>query len=211
MPKEAYNPECLIPTVKHGGRSVMIWAAISRYSAGPIITLNGWIAGSDYVDTLGKQVHPMFQLFFPNNDVIFLHYNWPIHTARSVRSWFEHEDALPKSFLASTMTRLKYHLTSVVSFRGYGEKQIPSSMISQATRWCSSWRAVQYSTTDYSEHIWVYSKKDTYCITGKWWPNSILIKKCVSLTAVSIILSIPWIPQSLDIGTFVIHRAMTVK
>jgi hypothetical protein len=24
-------------------------------------------------------------------------------------------------------------------------------------------------------------------VTGKWWPNSILIKKCVSFTAVSII------------------------
>ena len=28
-PKEAYNPECLVPTVKHGARSVMIWAPIS--------------------------------------------------------------------------------------------------------------------------------------------------------------------------------------
>jgi hypothetical protein len=31
-PKEAYNPECLIPTVKHGGSSVMVWAAISWYN-----------------------------------------------------------------------------------------------------------------------------------------------------------------------------------
>jgi len=36
-PKEAYNSECLFPIVKHGGGSVMIWAAISWYSAGPII------------------------------------------------------------------------------------------------------------------------------------------------------------------------------
>jgi hypothetical protein len=31
-PKEAYNPECLVPTVKHGGGSVMVWAAISWYN-----------------------------------------------------------------------------------------------------------------------------------------------------------------------------------
>jgi len=29
-PKEAYNPECLVPTVKHGNRSVIIWATVSR-------------------------------------------------------------------------------------------------------------------------------------------------------------------------------------
>jgi hypothetical protein len=31
-PKEAYNPECLVPTVKHGGGSVMVWAPISWYN-----------------------------------------------------------------------------------------------------------------------------------------------------------------------------------
>jgi len=38
-PKEAYNPECLVPIVKAGGGSVMIWTAISWYSADRIITL----------------------------------------------------------------------------------------------------------------------------------------------------------------------------
>jgi hypothetical protein len=49
---EAYNPECLVPTVKHGDGYVMTWAAVSWYSAGPIITLNGRITASDY--TLGN-------------------------------------------------------------------------------------------------------------------------------------------------------------
>jgi hypothetical protein len=54
---------------------------------------------------------------------------------------------------------------------------------------------VQYSTRDCSQLIRVYSEKDTRCITGTWWPNSVLIKKFVSITAVSIILSVPCIYQ----------------
>jgi hypothetical protein len=39
--KEANDPECLVPTAKHEGGSVMVWAAISWYSVGSIITLHG--------------------------------------------------------------------------------------------------------------------------------------------------------------------------
>jgi hypothetical protein len=70
-PKEACIPECLVPTVKHGGKSVVIWAAVSCYSASPIITLHGRITASDYVDILGNQVHPVVQVLFPNNDANF--------------------------------------------------------------------------------------------------------------------------------------------
>ena len=62
-PKKAYNPECLLPIAQHGGRSVMIWAAISWYSAGP--TLSGRITASDDVDILGNRVHRMVQGLFP--------------------------------------------------------------------------------------------------------------------------------------------------
>jgi hypothetical protein len=81
MPKEACNPESLVPTVKCGGGSVMIWATISWYSAGAVITLNDQITASDYVDILGNQVHPVVQKF-PNNDAIFQDESLPIHTAR---------------------------------------------------------------------------------------------------------------------------------
>jgi len=94
----------------------------------------------------------------------------PIHTARSVQSCFEeHEDALQDHLWLSQSPNLNI-IKPLVSSREQGEKQIPS-IISQATR-----RVVQYSTTDYS---------------GKWWPNSILIKKYVSFTAVSIIFVHP--------------------
>jgi len=41
----------------------MILAAISWYSAGPIITLNCGITVSDYVDILGNEVHSTVQYF----------------------------------------------------------------------------------------------------------------------------------------------------
>jgi hypothetical protein len=70
-PRNPHNPECLLPTVKHGGGSVKIWAATCCYSADPIITLIGQIAASDYVDVLGNQVRPVVQMFLPNNDAVF--------------------------------------------------------------------------------------------------------------------------------------------
>jgi hypothetical protein len=68
----------------------MIRAAISWYSAGPIITLNG-----DCADSLGSQVHPMVQMLYPNDEAAFQDDSSPMHTARSVQSRFEqYEDTL---------------------------------------------------------------------------------------------------------------------
>jgi 23S rRNA-/tRNA-specific pseudouridylate synthase len=44
-PAQAYERDCLLPTVNHGGGSVMVWAAVSWFSAGPIVTLKGRITG----------------------------------------------------------------------------------------------------------------------------------------------------------------------
>jgi hypothetical protein len=49
-PKVAYKPECLVPTVKLEGGSVMIRATISWYSAGPIITYNSELLPAELPD-----------------------------------------------------------------------------------------------------------------------------------------------------------------
>jgi hypothetical protein len=91
--QEAYNPECLVPTMIHGGGSVTIWAPISWYSGDPVIILNGRITTGGYIDILGNQEHPLVQILFPNNDAVFQDDISPMHTARSVQFWFEkHED-----------------------------------------------------------------------------------------------------------------------
>jgi hypothetical protein len=70
--------------VKHGDESVMIWAGISWYSAGPTITLNGQITGSYYADVLVKQGHPLIQMLYPSSGAFFKGDNLSIHTARSI-------------------------------------------------------------------------------------------------------------------------------
>jgi len=76
------------------------------YSAGPVLTLNGRITASDYVDILGNQVHPVAQVLYPTNDVIFQDSDSPKHTARSVQSWFkEHEDALETPSVAGIIAQ----------------------------------------------------------------------------------------------------------
>ena len=91
------------------------------------------------MDILGSQAHPVVELLFPN-DAVFQDDNLPIHTARSVHSWFEeHEDVLQHLLWLAQLPDLNL-MEPLVSFREQGEKQIPST-ISQATR--RKWYSVQ--------------------------------------------------------------------
>ena len=162
----------------------MIWAVLSWYSA-VLITLNGPITGSDNMDILGNQVHvcPVVQMLFPNSGAVFHSDSLPIHTIGSVQSLFEeHEDSLhclpwpAQSPDLSIIEPLWWVLESRMRCRSP-----PPSSLKQLED------VLRYSTTDYSKLVWVYSKKDTSCIAGKWWSKSILINECVSFANVSII------------------------
>ena len=49
------------------------------------------------MDILGNQLHPVVHMIFHNSDSVFQDDNSLIHTARTVKSWFEeHEDALQR-------------------------------------------------------------------------------------------------------------------
>jgi hypothetical protein len=45
-----------------------VWAAISWYSAGAVIILQGRITARQYVGRLDNHVHSIIQTLFPNND-----------------------------------------------------------------------------------------------------------------------------------------------
>ncbi|GFW85474.1 transposable element Tc1 transposase [Trichonephila clavipes] len=90
---EAFHVDCLVPTVKHGGGSVMVWAAISSRGLGPLVVLRGMITGDHYRSILADHLHPMLQTLFPGECLVFQDDNAPVHTSRCVQTWLhEHDD-----------------------------------------------------------------------------------------------------------------------
>ncbi|GFT75417.1 transposable element Tcb1 transposase [Trichonephila clavipes] len=87
-PKEAFTPECIMPTVKHGGGSLMVWGAISWRGLGSLVTLHGKVKAAHYVNILEDQVHPFVQTSFPGECPLYQDDNAPIHTAKIVHEWF---------------------------------------------------------------------------------------------------------------------------
>ena len=49
---EAYQPECLNPTIKHGGGSLQVWGCLSSSGVGDLIKIEGRLTGERYVDIL---------------------------------------------------------------------------------------------------------------------------------------------------------------
>ncbi|GFV64729.1 transposable element Tcb1 transposase [Trichonephila clavipes] len=87
-PKEAFAPECIVSTVKHGGGSLMVWGAISWCGLGPLVTLHGKVKAAHYVNNQKDQVHPFVQTSFPGECPLYQDDNAPIHTAKIVQEWF---------------------------------------------------------------------------------------------------------------------------
>ena len=47
---EAYQPECLNPTIKHGGGSLQVWGSLSSSGVGDLIKIEGRLTRERYVD-----------------------------------------------------------------------------------------------------------------------------------------------------------------
>ena len=167
-PEEVHKTERLIWTAKHGCGSVVIFAAMSWYSAGPLVTLNCRITASDYVDTVGNQVLPAVQMSFPKNIAVFQRDYSPAHSQKcSVLVWAAWR-CTSTSSQANTIARLKYHWTSVVSFREQVRSRFPppSSLnvledVLHKERYSSPLETVQ----NLYESI---AMRTQTCFTGKW-------------------------------------------
>uniref|UniRef100_A0A3Q1EJ70 Tc1-like transposase DDE domain-containing protein n=1 Tax=Acanthochromis polyacanthus TaxID=80966 RepID=A0A3Q1EJ70_9TELE len=78
-PGEALSPACTVPTVKHGGGSIMVWAGI-----GHLTVCDHTLNSVKYCTILQTHMLRMFQ-----QNWTFQQENSPCHTSRTSRTWLQ--------------------------------------------------------------------------------------------------------------------------
>lgn len=88
---EAYNSECIIPTVKFGGGSIMIWGSMATTGVGEVFICEGRMNSERYIDMLEETLEASFLKLFgemsPNYH--FQQDNAPCHKSKRVLKWFK--------------------------------------------------------------------------------------------------------------------------
>ena len=91
-PAEAFQVDCLIPTVKHRGSSVIMWGAVSSRGLEPPVVLRKMITSDHYWSIFADHIHPMLQTLFLGECPMFQDDNIPVHTFRCAQTCLhEHE------------------------------------------------------------------------------------------------------------------------
>ncbi len=73
QPGEEYKDKCVLPTVKHGGGSVMVWGCMSAAGTGELQFIEGTMNANMYCDILKQSMIPSLQRL--GNRAVFQHDN----------------------------------------------------------------------------------------------------------------------------------------
>ena len=90
-PTEKYHTDCVTPTVKFGGGSLMVWGWMSASGVGRLYRVEGSMNQSQYISVLKNEMLPSAKERFHSN-FIFQHDNAPCHAAKSVKAFLEGEN-----------------------------------------------------------------------------------------------------------------------
>ena len=89
---EEYHSDCVVPTVKHGGGSIMIWSCMAADGIGEMFTCEGHMSSQKYINVLETMLMPSLMRIFGNTSVRGIKFqqdNVPCHKSATTMRWFK--------------------------------------------------------------------------------------------------------------------------
>ncbi|KAI4893959.1 hypothetical protein NFI96_026951 [Prochilodus magdalenae] len=84
---DEYHPKNTIPTVEHGGGSIMLWGCFSAHGTGQLHCIKERMIGVMYCEILGNNLLSSVRALKIGRGWVFQHDNGPKHTARITKEW----------------------------------------------------------------------------------------------------------------------------
>jgi transposase len=89
-PGTGLHPKNVIPTVKYGGGSVMVWGCFSYYGVGRLVFIDGIMDAKYYVNILANNLEPSADMMGLES-FVFQQDNDPKHTSGLAKKFFAHK------------------------------------------------------------------------------------------------------------------------
>lgn len=86
---EAFHPNKTVPTVKHGGGSIMLWGCFAAAGTGKLHKIDGIMRKEHYVEILKQNLKSSARMLKLGRNWTFQQDNDPKHTAHVVKQWFQ--------------------------------------------------------------------------------------------------------------------------
>ena len=90
-PNTAHHPENTIPTVKHGGGSIMLWGLFSASGPGKLVKIEGKMDAAKYREILEENLLKSARDLGLGRRFIFQQDNDPKHTAKATLEWLKNK------------------------------------------------------------------------------------------------------------------------
>lgn len=88
-PKTAFQEKNLVPTVKHGGGSILLWGCFASSGTGKLFHIEGIMNSQVYQEILEENVGPSVRQLGMRRSWVFQQDNDPKHTSASTKSWMK--------------------------------------------------------------------------------------------------------------------------